>query len=155
MRKSKKMLSRVLLGAFAAMTVTAMACNKKSAEENPSESAAPVEVVEVPELEGYTLLWHDEFSGAAMDESIWSYDPHEPGWTNEELQEYTTSTENVFTRDGKMVLKAIKTTDENGKPQYETNKYTNQISTDTAVTSNDSPHIFQHDHGQCSRFVIF
>ncbi|MBR3039760.1 MAG: family 16 glycosylhydrolase [Lachnospiraceae bacterium] len=126
MRKSKKMLSRVLLGAFAAMTVTAMACNKKSAEENPSESAAPVEVVEVPELEGYTLLWHDEFSGAAMDESIWSYDPHEPGWTNEELQEYTTSTENVFTRDGKMVLKAIKTTDENGNDYYTSGKIKSQ-----------------------------
>ena len=67
------------------------------------------EVVEVPEIDGYELLWHDEFSGKKMDETIWSYDPHEPGWTNNELQEYTKSTKNVFVKDGKMVLKAIKT----------------------------------------------
>ena len=102
-------------------------CNQKLTppEEAPSAEAV-TEVVEVPELEGYTLLWHDEFSGSAMDESIWSYDPHEPGWTNNELQEYTTSTDNVFTRDGKMVLKAIKTTDENGKDYYTSGKIKSQ-----------------------------
>ena len=89
-------------------------------------STEPVEEVTVPEIEGYSLLWHDEFSGAAMDESIWSYDPHEPGWTNEELQEYTTSTDNVFTRDGKMVLKAIKTTDANGNDYYTSGKIKSQ-----------------------------
>ena len=75
----------------------------------------------IPEYEGYTLLWNDEFDGDAMDESIWSYDPHEPGWTNNELQEYTESTDNVFVRDGKMVLKAIKT-NKDGADYYTSGK---------------------------------
>ena len=63
-----------------------------------------------PQLDGYKLLWSDEFDGKTMDQKKWNYEPHEPGWTNNELQEYTTSTDNVFVRDGKLVLKAIKTT---------------------------------------------
>ncbi|MBE6853419.1 MAG: glycosyl hydrolase family protein [Ruminococcus sp.] len=98
-----------------------------SQKTEPAETQAKVEEnVEVPELEGYNLLWHDEFSGDKMDTSIWKYDPHEPGWTNSELQEYTTSEENVFTRDGKLVLKAIKTKDENGNDYYTSGKVKGQ-----------------------------
>ena len=79
----------------------------------------------IPEYEGYTLLWNDEFDGDAMDESIWSYDPNEPGWTNNELQEYTESTDNVFVRDGKMVLKAIKT-NKDGADYYTSGKIKTQ-----------------------------
>ncbi len=78
-----------------------------------------------PELEGYNLLWSDEFNGTKMDESIWSYDPHEPGWTNNELQEYTTSTDNVFVKDGKLILKAIKT-DKGGSDYYTSGKIKSQ-----------------------------
>lgn len=85
--------------------------------------------VDVPEIEGYSLLWNDEFSGSALDESKWNYEPHEPGWTNEELQEYTTSTDNVFLRDGKLVIKAIKS-DKNGKDYYTSGKVTGQKKTD-------------------------
>ena len=81
---------------------------KESTDAQVPETEETKEEV-IPEYEGYTLLWNDEFDGEVMDESIWSYDPHEPGWTNNELQEYTESTDNVFVRDGKMVLKAIKT----------------------------------------------
>lgn len=80
---------------------------------------------EVPQLDGYDLIWNDEFDGEAMDESIWSYEPHEPGWTNEELQEYTESTDNVFLRDGKMVIKAIKT-EKDGKEYYTSGKVKTQ-----------------------------
>ncbi|MBR4362932.1 MAG: family 16 glycosylhydrolase [Ruminococcus sp.] len=87
----------------------------------PATETATEENVEVPELDGYSLLWHDEFSGSALDDSIWSMEARQPGWTNEELQEYTMQTDNIFTRDGKLVLKAIKT-DENGKPYYTSGK---------------------------------
>ena len=95
--------------------------------------AAPLNQVadsEVPQLDGYTLLWHDEFNGTKMDETNWGYDPHEPGWTNNELQEYTTSSDNVFVRDGKMVLKAIKTVDENGNDYYTSGKIKGQLKKD-------------------------
>ena len=117
MMKFKKAMAIALSATMCAALLSG--CTKSGGGEvlTPPEPA-PVEEVEVPELDGYTLLWHDEFSGAAMDDTIWSYDPHEPGWTNEELQEYTESTDNVFTRDGMMVLKAIKTTDANGNDYY-------------------------------------
>ena len=97
--------------------------------ETPSapqtEGSAEAEAVEVPELPGYNLLWNDEFSGDVLDETIWNYEPHEPGWTNQELQEYTVSTDNVFTRDGKLVIKAIKT-ERNGADYYTSGKVTSQ-----------------------------
>ncbi|MBQ5334946.1 MAG: family 16 glycosylhydrolase [Oscillospiraceae bacterium] len=91
----------------------------------PETTAPAAEEVTVPELEGYSLLWHDEFSGEALDETLWNYEPHEPGWTNEELQEYTTSTDNVFVRDGNLVIKAIKG-EKDGKTHYTSGKVTGQ-----------------------------
>ena len=97
------------------------------AETEPADTTAAPEADpgEVPELNGYNLLWHDEFDGTALDETIWNYEPHEPGWTNEELQEYTTSTDNVFLRDGKLVIKAIKS-EKNGGDYYTSGKVTAQ-----------------------------
>lgn len=92
----------------------------------PEEEEFVEENVVVPEIEGYSLLWNDEFSDAKLNTENWVYDPHEPGWTNSELQEYTTSEENVFTKNGKLVLKAIKTEDENGKPYYTSGKIKGQ-----------------------------
>ncbi len=81
-----------------------------------------VEDADVPQIDGYNLLWHDEFNGDKLDFDIWSYDPHAPGWTNAELQEYTESEENVFVKDGNLTLKAIKTVDENGNDYYTSGK---------------------------------
>jgi len=80
----------------------------------------------VPLYDGYTLLWNDEFNGSVMDAAIWNYEPHEPGWVNSELQEYTESEENVFVRDGELVIKAIATKDESGKDYYTSGKVTTQ-----------------------------
>lgn len=64
---------------------------------------------EIPQYAGYTLLWHDEFDGDSLNTENWNMEARQPGWTNNELQEYTQSTDNIFIRDGKLVLKAIKT----------------------------------------------
>ena len=64
-----------------------------------------------------------------MDLTKWNYEPHEPGWTNNELQEYTTSTDNVFLRDGNLVLKALKT-EKDGVTHYTSGKVTGQNKTD-------------------------
>lgn len=81
---------------------------------------------QVPEIEGYDLLWNDEFNGTTMDMKTWNYEPHEPGWTNNELQEYTESSDNVFVRDGALVIKAIATDGEDGKVHYTSGKVTTQ-----------------------------
>ncbi len=127
-------IKRISAMVLALSMLTACSSEQKAPEtEQPAETqstpqteaAAEAETVEVPELPGYNLLWNDEFSGDVLDETIWNYEPHEPGWTNQELQEYTVSTDNVFTRDGKLVIKAIKT-EKNGAEYYTSGKVTSQ-----------------------------
>ncbi|HRU96080.1 MAG TPA: family 16 glycosylhydrolase [Ruminococcus sp.] len=135
----------VSAAAAALMLMNAASCGEKStseptasseqpetsaASETSSETTSAVEEIsDVPEISGYDLLWNDEFDGAEMDETKWNYEPHEPGWTNEELQEYTTSTDNVFVRDGELVIKAIKS-EKDGKDYYTSGKVTGQNKTD-------------------------
>ncbi|MBO4390526.1 MAG: family 16 glycosylhydrolase [Lachnospiraceae bacterium] len=85
-------------------------------EEQPSESATPV----APDMEeiakkteeavlknGYTQVWEDDFTGG-ISEDDWNYELHEPGWVNNELQEYVKSEDNVFVKDGVLVIKPVK-----------------------------------------------
>ena len=50
---------------------------------------------------------------------------HEPGWVNNELQEYTTSTDNVYVKNGKLVIQAIKKS-KDGNTTYTSGKVTTQ-----------------------------
>ena len=38
----------------------------------------------------------------------WNYEYHAPGWVNNELQEYVDSAENVYVKDGTLVIQAVK-----------------------------------------------
>ena len=58
--------------------------------------------------EGYTLKWEDSFDGDSLNLNDWNIETHEPGWVNNELQEYTDSSDNIYVKDGKLVLKPIK-----------------------------------------------
>lgn len=119
--------------AFLSALIMLTSCNSKEESSSTSQktdnsssvSETENKTEDIPQIEGYSLLWNDEFNGNALDESIWNYEPHEPGWTNEELQEYTTSTDNVFLRDGSLVIKAIKTL-KDGKDYYTSGKVTAQ-----------------------------
>ncbi len=96
-----------------------------SAESPSASSVTPAASTSaIPQYEGYTLLWNDEFDGDSLDTNTWNYEPHQPGWTNNELQEYTTSTKNVFVRNGQLVIKAVKTADAGGKDYYTSGKVT-------------------------------
>ncbi len=57
---------------------------------------------------GYTLMWEDDFDGDELDLSSWNYEYHEPGWVNNELQEYTDSDDNIYLEDGKLIIQALK-----------------------------------------------
>lgn len=81
------------------------------------------------QLDGYNLLWHDEFEGDALNEDIWTREVREVGWTNNELQAYTDSESNSFLRDGCLVLKAIET-EENGSKSYTSGKVNSQNKAD-------------------------
>ena len=136
---AKKILS---FAAALSMLTCAVSCSDKNKDDSDNTATTTKEASteaatdaatevssDVPEIEGYELLWNDEFDGSSLDETKWNYEPHEPGWTNEELQEYTTSTDNAFLRDGKLVLKAIKS-EKDGKDYYTSGKITGQNKTD-------------------------
>lgn len=119
--------------ATAMATMSLVGCSNTGADvasgdqggTEPAELLNQTPQEDVPELEGYTLLWNDEFNGTEMDETIWSCEPREPGWTNNELQEYTNG-ENVSVRDGHLVIKADKIIKEDGSTYYTSGKVKTQ-----------------------------
>ena len=62
----------------------------------------------IPDNEEYKLIWHDEFDGDELDRSIWNVELHEPGWVNEELQEYVDSPENIKVANSTLILQPVK-----------------------------------------------
>src|SRR5437016_9403661 len=52
----------------------------------------------------WQLVWSDEFNGAAIDPSRWTFDigtgPPYPGWGNNELEYYTSRPENAYLTNG-------------------------------------------------------
>ncbi len=72
-------------------------CRVKVNQANPSPSNA------------YHLVFEDEFLGTELNMKNWNYETHDPGWVNNELQEYTDSKDNIYVKDGKLVIKANKT----------------------------------------------
>ena len=119
----RRLMSSIISGAIVLSLLTS--CTTTGTSESTTEtSAATSEIVktETPSIDGYNLLWSDEFDGNELNLDIWSREVHEPGWTNSELQEYRDSEENAFVSDGNLVLKAIKTTTDSGKPYYTSGK---------------------------------
>lgn len=55
---------------------------------------------------GYSLVWQDEFNGAALDEKAWSIEVNGDGGGNQEMQFYRR--ENVAVQDGNLVITARK-----------------------------------------------
>ena len=74
----------------------------------------------------YSLIFSDEFNGTELDKTKWSYETHEPGWVNNELQEYVEGTDNVYLKDGKLVIKPIKTVDKVGNVSYTSGRINTQ-----------------------------
>lgn len=68
-------------------------------------------------IRDYNLIWSDEFEyEGAPDETKWSYDVGNHRWANGELQAYTNRSSNVYVKDGKLIIKALKEKD--GEREY-------------------------------------
>lgn len=65
----------------------------------------------------YTMVWSDEFNGAALDETVWNYNTGGNGWGNNEKQYYTNRPENIRLNNGMLEIEARKET-------YQNNEYT-------------------------------
>ena len=61
------------------------------------------------EVDGWVLVWSDEFTAPEIDESKWSYDigTGDWGWGNGEAQYYTNNANNSFIENGNLVIQAL------------------------------------------------
>lgn len=84
--------------AVSAFIFTMNSCNEESVQTLPERN--------------FELVWSDEFDGTAgslPDASKWSFDLGNNGWGNQELQNYTNSTNNVsLDGNGNLVITALK-----------------------------------------------
>ena len=58
------------------------------------------------EIEGWNIVWQDEFDKESLDLTKWSREIGGHGWGNNELQFYTDSDSNSYVENGNLVLKA-------------------------------------------------
>jgi beta-glucanase (GH16 family) len=55
---------------------------------------------------GYTLAWSDEFSGNSINTQNWNFEAGGGGWGNNELEYYTSRSQNAFVSSGNLVIEA-------------------------------------------------
>lgn len=76
--------------------------------------------------EGYNLKWEDQFEGETLNRDDWNVELHDPGWVNNELQSYVDSPENIYIKDGSLVLKPVETENEDGSVSYTSGRVNTQ-----------------------------
>ncbi len=88
----------------------------------PSATTSPVDETH----KGYTLKWEEQFNGTSLNRDDWNVELHEPGWVNNELQEYVDSEKNIYVKDGNLVIKPVKTVGSDGKVSYTSGRINTQ-----------------------------
>ena len=63
--------------------------------------------IEISTNENWQLVWSDDFDQENIDDQKWTKLRWRPGWVNNEDQAYTNRDTNIFTRDGKLVIRAL------------------------------------------------
>ena len=76
--------------------------------------------------DGYHLVWEESFDKDTLNMDDWNIETHEPGLVNNELQEYTESSENIYVKDGNLVIKPVEKTDADGKVSYTSGRINTQ-----------------------------
>lgn len=80
------------------LTFSLQACSDDSDDK---ETTGP------PPLEGWNLVWNDEFDGADIDPTKWEHEVNAQGGGNNELQYYTDRQANSYVEDGKLIIQAL------------------------------------------------
>ncbi len=92
-----------------------------SAAPSLTPSATPEDI-----HKGYTLKWEENFNSTSLNRDDWNVELHEPGWVNNELQEYVDSEKNIYIKDGSLVLRPVKTVDDKGTVSYTSGRINTQ-----------------------------
>lgn len=78
--------------------------------DQPESEKASVEpdadTPKTPSEPAWQLVWSDEFDGAEIDRTKWTFDKGGHGWGNDELQYYTDRSENARIEDGCLIIEA-------------------------------------------------
>ena len=96
-------------GAAFVLALGLVACTEKKAGPPPVTTTTTTTEVnaEARDYSLYTeLVWSDEFSGGAIDQSKWAYETGGGGWGNNELEYYTNSSDNAFVSNGNLIIQA-------------------------------------------------
>ena len=72
----------------------------------PTATSIPTPTPEPWVVEGWELVWRDEFDGDVIDDAKWSFEVNGKGGGNNELQYYTDFPENAFIENGMLVIEA-------------------------------------------------
>ena len=95
-------MRRALLGA---LLLPVLGCGSSGSTERPPTTTPP------PPTGGFTLAWSDEFegpSGALVDATKWTMETGGGGWGNQELETYTSATDNVhLDGQGHLVIRVL------------------------------------------------
>jgi beta-glucanase (GH16 family) len=99
-----------LLTPFIGLILWLVACSLEPGEKNdfPIDPATPEEAYKAYSTTGYTLVWSDEFDGSSLNTSKWVYDIGGGGWGNNELEYYTSRTQNVSVSSGTLKIISLK-----------------------------------------------
>lgn len=101
--------------------------SSSSSSSGSSSSQTPSGLTEADLLkQGYKLKWKDDFNGDSLNKADWNVETHEPGWVNSEWQAYVDSADNIQVKDGKLLLKPVKTVDKDGNASYTSGRINTQ-----------------------------
>lgn len=83
----------------------------ESPKEDDATAIKDENTEEVTEIEidpAYKLVWEDNFDGTELNRDDWNVELHDPGWVNAEWQEYVDCEDNIYVKDGNLILQPIK-----------------------------------------------
>lgn len=110
----------VIICIFAVMAVKGKTVSNKTAgtTENSTQVTADIteaetntgteESIEIEIDSAYRLVWEDNFDGTELNRDDWNVELHDPGWVNAEWQEYVDCEDNIYVKDGNLILQPIK-----------------------------------------------
>ena len=95
-------------GASFVLALSLVACTENKSTPTPAPTPVAAEVNADPrDYAQYTeMVWNDEFTGSAIDPAKWAYETGGGGWGNNELEYYTSSSENSYINNGNLVIEA-------------------------------------------------
>lgn len=115
---------RITLAVSLVLLAGALAgCGSKDDKKESNEAES---MEQYSYLDGYNMVWNDEFEGDSLNRDDWNVELHDPGWVNEEWQAYVDSEENIKVEDGKLSIYPVKKDNGDGTYSYTSGRITTQ-----------------------------